>query len=425
MTTYNAKDLIEQAAMLADLQNSDFISWKENMMFLDNAWADLYQQIINHGDKTFIKTLTFTGNRVELPDDFYQLNYVCYSSGFNRIPINRKAKTASSNGPFYDLIGNELVIYNKLNSMQTIEVDYFPTRDSITFAADEQESPVLADYDYTHSYIVDVCDSKVLVLDETTPSSKQYSIIDIITGDRYQKSTHGDTFLYLQKSRVDDGVVMTSNPEYPIIKKDFNAFEGYISDNNYIIRKLNTSNGVQTTYKEITNVTVFPQCSYASVSAMTDDGIYWTQNGDLMFWDFETKETTRIAQEIINPNVYSYNNVVYYETREGVWADNQLILKSEEYGTYNGVMKADLKTGYGILVDNYIIKSAFPNTELDYPNNFYFNYLAYKLAVYYKIKQNQDTGGLLALANDALKTFYDSLPKDENEYVRISNVYAR
>jgi hypothetical protein len=70
MTTYNAKDLIEQAQMLGDLQNSDFISWKENMMFLDNAWSELYQQIINHGDKGFIKTFTFEGNSCELPCDF-------------------------------------------------------------------------------------------------------------------------------------------------------------------------------------------------------------------------------------------------------------------------------------------------------------------------------------------------------------------
>ena len=50
MITYNAKDLIQQATMLADLQNSDFISWKENIMFLDNAWTELYQSLINHGD---------------------------------------------------------------------------------------------------------------------------------------------------------------------------------------------------------------------------------------------------------------------------------------------------------------------------------------------------------------------------------------
>ena len=93
MIDYNAKDLIEQAQMLADLQNSDFISWKENIMFLDNAWTELYQQIINHGDKSFLKTLEFEGDRCELPCDFYQLHYICFSDGLNKRPINRKSKT--------------------------------------------------------------------------------------------------------------------------------------------------------------------------------------------------------------------------------------------------------------------------------------------------------------------------------------------
>lgn len=403
MTTYNAKDLIEQAAMMADLQNSDFISWKENMMFLDNAWADLYQQIINHGDKTFIKSFTFSGDRVELPDDFYQLNYVCYSAGLNRIPINRKAKTSTGNGPFYDLVGNELVIYNKINSMQNVEVDYFPTRDSITFAADDQK------IDKIEGQIIDVCDKKVLVYLNSTET-----IIDIIDGTT---ETTENAFMI-----CDSGAITESGGEGELrrvyFKKDNKAY--YVLHQNGVLTIYKYNGAV---YKRI-EASVVPNFQHG-INGMTSKGLYWVEGGFLKYWDFETKTTTNYATNPIDNKVYSFNDCIYYETQDGIWVNDELLISSDKYTMFNGVMKVDLKTGYGILVDNEIIKSAFTDTELDYPNNFYFNYLAYKLAVYYLIKQHQDYTGLVGLANDALKTFYDTLPKDENEYVRISNVYAR
>ena len=220
MTTYNAKDLIEQAAMLADLQNSDFISWKENMMFLDNAWADLYQQIINHGDKTFIKSFTFSGDRVELPDDFYQLNYVCYSAGLNRIPINRKAKTSTGNGPFYDLVGNELVIYNKINSMQNVEVDYFPTRDSITFAADER---VLDDHVYLSDFR-DVCDRWVLV----NPLNSGWAVYDLIENKKVNIQVPNNAFMVQKPTSSNifgaNSFCAISDTTKPYFKKYFRAY---------------------------------------------------------------------------------------------------------------------------------------------------------------------------------------------------------
>ena len=398
MTTYNAKDLIEQAQMLADLQNSDFISWKENMMFLDNAWADLYQQIINHGDKTFLETFTFTGHRITLPDDFYQLYYVCYSDGVDRRPINRKAKTENVNGPYYDLVGNELVIYNKMNSIRTIEVQYFPTRQTITFAADDKKIEEI-------DGIIDTCDTKVFFTNGTN-----YYIKDLALGT-IDEAVSG---FMLSKS----GVV--SDTTKPYFKNDNRAYYSEFTNNTLTISKKNG-----TVYKVIADLESVPNFPVNQINAITEYGIFWAESGVLKFWSFDTKTVTNYATGLISNKVYAFDNSVYYETTEGIYQDGILIINSKDYDTFNGVMKVDLKTGYGILTDNSVIKSAFNNSDLDYPNNFYFNYLAYKLAVYYKIKQNADYTGLALIANDALKVFYDTLPKDENEYVRIANVYAK
>lgn len=76
----NVKDIINRAKELADLQNSDFIGWKENVSLLNEAYNKLYTELINHKDKYFIKEVNTDNlelietkeNEViyKLPEDF-------------------------------------------------------------------------------------------------------------------------------------------------------------------------------------------------------------------------------------------------------------------------------------------------------------------------------------------------------------------
>lgn len=400
MTTYNAKDLIEQAQMLADLQNSDFISWKENMMFLDNAWSDLYQQIINHGDKSFLKTFNFEGDSCELPRDFYQLHYICYNDGVNSIPINRKSKTSLTGGPFYDLVGDEIVIYNKVGGLRKIEVYYYPVKDSITFAAVDQKVNGIDEE------VIDVCDKNVLYT-----KNSQYFIKDIINGTEGSVDSAG--FML-----TDSGVIANSETN-PYFKKDNKAY--YTEWSNGVL-SLKKKNGQTIHTVEVATNPNFPT---KKINAFYKDQLVYVKDGDLISFDLETGTSEIIAEGLINDKVYSFKGDLYWETQDGVMVNGEILVPSTAYDKYHGVMKEDEKTGYGVLFDNFVIKSVYNNTPLLFPNNVYYNYLAYKLAVYYKIKQGADPSGLVAMASDALKVFYDTVLKDTNEFVRISNVYAR
>lgn len=397
MTTYNAKDLIEQAQMLADLQNSDFISWKENMMFLDNAWSELYQQIINHGDKGFIKTFTFQGDSCVLPCDFYQLHYICYSDGINRIPINRKAKTSLTSGPFYDLVGDEIIIYNKIIGQRQIEVEYFPIRDSITFAPDDVKLNGIG------GTVLDVCDKKVLYV-----KNNEYFVKDIIN----EKETPVSGGFMLS----DNGVI---NIDQPFFKKDNKAYYTLWINGKLYVKKINGN------VIHILDVAQDPGFPARQINAMTEDSLLYFKNGNLERFDLETGKTEILKEGLASTKIYCLKGDIYYETEDGVFCNDELLVPTMEYDTYHGVMKADEKTGYGILFDNFVIKSVYENTKLLFPNNVYYNYLAYQLAVYYKIKQGADASGLASIAGAALKTFYDTLQRDTNESVRIANVYAR
>lgn len=399
MTTYNAKDLIEQAQMLADLQNSDFISWKENMMFLDNAWSDLYQQIINHGDKSFLKTFSFEDERCELPRDFYQLFYVCYSDGLNERPINRKAKTSlTNNGPYYDMEGDDIVVFNKIGYGRKIVVYYFPIRDSITYAADDQK------LDGIDGTVIDVCDKNVLYEQDGS-----YFVKDIINGS--------ETDTQLGFMLTGNGVI--SDATKPWFKKDNKAYYTEFDTDEVVLKKVNG------TIINRTKVIENPNFPTNRINGMSDGGLFYVENSELKRFDLETGVIETIAEGLINNKVYCFKEDVYWETEDGVIVNGELLIPTTEYSDWNGVMKEDEKTGYGMLFDKSVLKSVYENTQLLFPNNVYYNYLAYKLAVYYKIKQGADPSGVSSAAVSALNTFYNTILKDTNEYVRISNVYAR
>ena len=83
-------------------------------------------------------------------------------------------------------------------------------------------------------------------------------------------------------------------------------------------------------------------------------------------------------------------------------------------------------TGYGYLgrrMKKYYIVSYYDDTVLNFPKNTYFSFLAYLLALSFKTKQGSDTTALSVLCSNAEQAFYDSLPRDDWNTTRITNMY--
>lgn len=403
--------------MLADLQNSDFISWKENIMFLDNAWTELYQKIINHGDKTFLREFSFSGSRTYLPDDFYQLYYVCYTDGQYERPINRKAKTSTGQGPYYDIVNNELIIYrDNINSLNKIVVKYYPTKNAITYRADTRTLATQNLYEYTTLGIIDVADKYAL--------TSYGSILDMINNTIYKTGVTGD-ILYIEAGEPKTATMSTQSSMRSYCKVDNKLYT--ISNTNYGAESelsiYKTSGPKIAEYR--VNATIAVRLAEASgIKTFVNDVVYFVEDSILYAWNLKSDVISVYAKNVRSSNIVSFNGHIYYETNEGVFRDSELAIGINEYDTYNGTMKADLQTGYGILTDSKFLFGSFVDTELDFPNNFYYNYLAYKLAVYYKIKQNADPTSLMAALAEAETTLYNTMPRDENNFVRISNSYA-
>ena len=438
--------------MLADLQNSDFISWKENIMFLDNAWTELYQSLINHGDKTYLQEFSFSGERTYLPDDFYQLYYVCYTNGTYEKPIARKAKTSTGQGPYYDIVGNELIIYrDSVSNMNKIKVQYYPVKQAITYRPNNiivdptVVNGALSRYrlsDVVPISCVDVAGNYWLYIFSYSVSAGSisyltkygYIIFDAAKGiikttiDGLASADSLPNVIYLTGNEPKVGKISTSNNAMFKLRINNVAYNTVVRNSMFTIYK-----GTQTTS---------PYKTYSCSAALVDkfSSLYrdsWiTMVGDDLFafksdspnglyrLNLISGDFTEIDSSAIRGNVVSFNDNVYYNSANGISKDGEIILDSTEYSDFNIVTENNMNTGYGILTDSVTIHGIFEDTELDFPNNFFYNFLAYKLAIYYKIKQNADPSGLMVMLSEAEKTFYDTLPRDENNFVRIANAYA-
>ena len=67
--------------------------------------------------------------------------------------------------------------------------------------------------------------------------------------------------------------------------------------------------------------------------------------------------------------------------------------------------------------------SFFEDTVLNFPNNTYFVFLSYILAVTFKTKQGSDVSQLTSLYLKAEEAFYDSLQRDDWCSTRITSIY--
>ena len=110
------------------------------------------------------------------------------------------------------------------------------------------------------------------------------------------------------------------------------------------------------------------------------------------------------------------NRKIIYE--DGSW-------ETTDVPNAQAVLKADKQTGYG-----YVSASPYhinidgwaPETLIDFPNNIFFEMVAYDLAIQFRNKQFADATPLREAYNKLEETYWKTLPQDQNDYVTIRNV---
>lgn len=482
MIRYTTKDIVNRAAQLADLENSDFISWNENVNLLNECWQKIYQHLIDNGDKTFIKEFeTVASNKIFLPKDFYELFSVELVPSCRQ--ITRKAKSESDYSLTYDIENNVLTLYG--TCPEKVRVKYFPLPQTLTLKANTKD--INSDFNsiysnlgtktveildcYKNKYIYsekDSSDNKVYlyIFNKETNEKKKFIVdeddltVDVSSavigarndwvcssyaedgqaykiyfcgkkGERNAVEVDADSFACLLKKDKEIGAVVVKGTvltvylngeerEYDIservnldeigeIKLDGKGIATCrVSDKDYISLLLPTFDG--------------DKCDWIQLDLDTLSGsLSATKTEPYPLLEFGKRNECKRYSNLIEGKTF-------VTALDGLYEDNIPLFNFDDYDLI-GVNEVNEDNGYGITVkDEYntghiLSHGVFVDTLLLYPNNIFFNFMSMLMAISYKVKQNADITILTAKFNEMESQYFDTLSRDVNSVVRITNVY--
>lgn len=143
---YTARTIVDHARSIADLQETKFISYDDEVNFLNESYKDLYNRYTeSSGDYWVIESvLTVSianqapnsngwGWLIDLPADFYKLRSVSWGSGGQWFPaqsFSLSQRDYSPTTPVYRLRNNQLWVLSI--TQPQIKIEYYPPPETIT-----------------------------------------------------------------------------------------------------------------------------------------------------------------------------------------------------------------------------------------------------------------------------------------------------
>ena len=374
---YNISDIVKAAKQIADLENSDFISWNENIRLLNEAWTAVHQKLINKGDFTFVNEMDI-GKEQELPTDFYQVSSILDNY---HTPVPRYSIGMNDSQIWYKLINNKLI----LNGLQSAKLTYFTKPQFLTYPADTINDALPLSEGETIEF---ACDNYALT-NKNVWDIKEATIVRAAEENAIYVDAYGRTYPANEK---------------PIFYPDGRCF------------------------KLTLNSCTDPKCKVAysgDIENITFDGVYYYarySNGNINV--FEQDNSTNIdVLEGFSSNIYFNNEHKFYIKDGVVFVDDIPMYDASIYNNKVYMLKIDLNTGYGLFTNNNKILSIAVDTELNLPNNLYYNVLAYMLAFSYCCKQGKDATYVNAQLNSNVELLYDTLTNDAFSQMKITNIY--
>lgn len=395
-----ASKLIQRAEEIADITNTDFLSYNEKLEYLNSSWKDVYQKIINYNLNAFTVEANLVGaaGRYQLPWDCYQIKSV--KNPYTGRMVPRKADSESALGGYYEIVNDEIVLGPTVGP---IVITYW--RKPFWLSAPNK----IIKSELEPKTVLDTCNDSLLVVDS-------------------------DNKLYVQNILAD------SELELPYTKETEYAYK---LGNNFIIKHKNDTVIAYDLYgnmlDEITSITY----DYNLVKA--DNGLYYftkANEEDESIWDIYELFGDKIAEVQIDEDTQNIigidGNFYSIKTEDafpiGVFDDRPAyITNDKKLHLINPdgseiVEKVDVPSigplamiKYGFVTFDNKVYSCIPDTLLDFPNNLYYDVISYDLAVRFMCKQNADSTGVENLNMNAWSLLINSI--DQNaDYPRIKLV---
>ena len=395
-----ASKLIQRAEEIADITNTDFLSYDEKLEYLNSTWKDVYQKIINYDLNVFTVDANLVGaaGRYKLPFDCYQIKSV--KNPYTGRMIPRKADSESALGGYYEIVNDEIVLGPTVGP---VVVTYWRK----PFWLSVPNKTIKSELD--QKTVLDTCNNSLLAVDS-------------------------DNKLYVQNILAD------SELELPYTKE---TEYSYKLGNNFIIK---CKNDIVIAYDlygnmldEITSIT------YAYNLVKADNGLYYFTKANVEkdnIWDVYELFGDKIAEVEIDEDTQNIigidDNFYPIKTEDafpiGIFDDRPAyITVNKELHLINPdgseiVEKIDVPSigplvmiKYGFVTFDNKVYSCIPDTLLDFPNNLYYDVISYDLAVRFLCKQNADSSGVENLNANAWRLLVNSI--DQNaDYPRVKLV---
>lgn len=395
-----ASKLVQRALEIADVANTDFLSYNELTEYLNSTFKNVYQNIINYNLNVFTVTANLVGSagRYKLPWDCYQIKSV--KNPYTGRIVPRKADSESALGGYYEVVNDEIVLGPTVGP---ITVTYWRKPFWLSFPNKVIKSEL------EPKTVLDTCNDSLLVADS-------------------------DNKLYIQN------VLSDSELELPYVKE---MAYSYKLGNNFIIK---CKNDVVIAYDfygnmldEITSITY----SYDLIKA--DNGLYYFTKANAEkenVWDIYELFGDKIAEVKTDENTESIIGIdgnfypikaenafpigLFDDRPAYITVNKELHLINEDGSEI--VEKIDVPSigplvmvKYGFVTFDNKVYSCIPDTLLDFPNNLYYDVISYDLAIRFLCKQNADSTGVENLNMNAWNQLVASI--DQNaDYPRIKLV---
>lgn len=450
--------LLSTARSLADLQNTDFVTFKDTQDALNESYRDIYNQYTESQGDYFCSSVEIQMTTADvvpntfgywyelpLPDDFYKVREVSYQSGgvwANVNTFSMSDRNTPGIAPQYRIKNNKLWIIS--TNAWLIRLGYY-------IPPVELSSP----------------DDPI----EFLSSSEDYSIANV-ANPSYVESK--DSMLYVQgndikaQSNTADGTVYTlltgSSPIAPVY---YRGYVYYIEGGNIkrFTSDLAATNGAPATVVNTANVTalsVFNNKLYfddgtnsrtanldgsgsailgargSSWCLLQGEVTYVSITGDVLKTATPITGLLANVQSIASDGVYLYvqysDYTLYRYTITGVVASDEKLIAADVARLYQynitDSSKRLLVTNNGtVTVSANIVFTALSviiDVDLDYPSTEVWELLSYGMAMFF-VRKNSDTSKMQVLQPTIDKLwlrFLQTIDRDENQVYRINDYYG-